>query len=579
MLNKLIISNFKILKSTGEIPLDHAVVFIGPNNSGKTTALQALSLWHLGLNKWIEKRSGKTKAKERTAVPISRAEILSIPTPHARYLWTDLALHASEKDDQNKTISRDINIEIIVEGINQNKTWQCGLEFEYRDEDGLYCRPLRNLRDNIINNDIMLMKSLRLVYLHPMSGLASQETKLIPQAVNYRLGEGRTAEVLRNLCYQVLHPETEPIIKSETPETQWEFVSETMKNFFGISLKEPELNEKGDIELKYEDHRGNVLDISSIGRGSQQVLLLVVHLMNNPGAILLLDEPDAHLEILRQRHIYNFLTRLAREKGSQVIVASHSEVVLGEAVEKDTVVAFVGIPHQINDKKQLMKSLISIGFEDYYQAELKKWVLYLEGSTDLCILQKFANILNHPVKNYLNDPFVHYVATNIPSRAREHFFGLREAEDKLRGVAIFDRIDTVLSTGDLNETMWSRREIENYFFKPELLMRYATANIPRDLFSANEQERKAASMQKAIERIIPEIAREDENDEYWSDQRASEQMERIFREYYKELGLPNQMNKNRLHELVDYMTPAEVPDEIKEKLDMILSTVELVEGK
>ena len=37
-----------------------------------------------------------------------------------------------------------------------------------------------------------------------MSGLASTETRLDQGAMNVRVGEGRTAEVLRNLCFRVL---------------------------------------------------------------------------------------------------------------------------------------------------------------------------------------------------------------------------------------------------------------------------------------------------------------------------------------------------------------------------------------
>ena len=44
MLTKLILKNFKRFEDA-EIPLDQTVVFVGPNNSGKTTALQALALW------------------------------------------------------------------------------------------------------------------------------------------------------------------------------------------------------------------------------------------------------------------------------------------------------------------------------------------------------------------------------------------------------------------------------------------------------------------------------------------------------------------------------------------------------
>jgi len=77
-----------------------------------------------------------------------------------------------------------------------------------------------------------------------------------------------------------------------------------------------------------------------------------------------------HLEILRQRQIYQVLTEAARQQRSQIIAASHSEVILNEAADRDVVVAFVGKPHRIDDRgSQLLKSLKEIGFEHYYQAE------------------------------------------------------------------------------------------------------------------------------------------------------------------------------------------------------------------
>ena len=43
----------------------------------------------------------------------------------------------------------------------------------------------------------------RVAFLPPMSGLSSSEAMLQPGTVNVLLGQGRTAEVLRNLCFQV----------------------------------------------------------------------------------------------------------------------------------------------------------------------------------------------------------------------------------------------------------------------------------------------------------------------------------------------------------------------------------------
>ena len=58
MLTKLTMRNFKRFGEV-EIELGNPVVFIGPNNSGKTSALQGLALWDVGLKRWNEKRAGK----------------------------------------------------------------------------------------------------------------------------------------------------------------------------------------------------------------------------------------------------------------------------------------------------------------------------------------------------------------------------------------------------------------------------------------------------------------------------------------------------------------------------------------
>ena len=64
MLTKITIRNFKVFGDEVEIPLDNGVVFIGPNNAGKTSALQALALWHAGLQKWTDKYSAAEGSRQ-----------------------------------------------------------------------------------------------------------------------------------------------------------------------------------------------------------------------------------------------------------------------------------------------------------------------------------------------------------------------------------------------------------------------------------------------------------------------------------------------------------------------------------
>src|SRR3989338_4806758 len=99
MLTKLILRNFKRFDEA-VIDLAEPVVLIGPNNSGKTTALQALTLWDVGLRMWLEKRSaGGTNPEKRPGVSINRKDLFSLPIPSALLLWNDL--HVREATAKN----------------------------------------------------------------------------------------------------------------------------------------------------------------------------------------------------------------------------------------------------------------------------------------------------------------------------------------------------------------------------------------------------------------------------------------------------------------------------------------------
>ena len=90
-------------------------------------------------------------------------------------------------------------------------------------------------------------------------------------------------------------------------------------------------------------------------------------------------------------------------------------------------------------RHQVKKALESIRMADYFVAEQAGWILYLEGSTDLAILQRLAQRLDHPAKKILAARVpVYYVGNNKPQSARDHFHGLREAKVDLQGIALFE---------------------------------------------------------------------------------------------------------------------------------------------
>ena len=139
MLTRLRIRNFKTLLNI-DIPLGQNVVLIGPNNSGKTSALQALALWRTGLMEWHARRSGDSQAKLRTGVTVNRRALTHTPVSEARLLWHDLKVSRAG-GTQN---TQNVLLDIVVNGETADQSWSCGLEFYYASHETIYCRPLRD---------------------------------------------------------------------------------------------------------------------------------------------------------------------------------------------------------------------------------------------------------------------------------------------------------------------------------------------------------------------------------------------------------------------------------------------------
>ncbi len=572
MLTKMKIRNFKRFDEA-DIDLGKTVIFVGPNNSGKTTALQALALWDIGLRSWNAKREGKSSPEKRPGVTINRRDLIAIPVTASSLLWWGLHVRKT-KTNGNEPGTQNIRIAIQVSGINNGKMWDCGLEFDFSNEESFVCRPLRmpEYADSPVNKSKFTgippeVPDIKIAYLPPMSGLTAEEPLLQPGRINVLMGQGQTAQVLRNLCYQIYEKDPEG--------SDWQSMAEQIDKLYGVKLLPPQfIAERGEIIMEYKEH-GTKLDLSNSGRGLQQTLLLLAHLYANPGAVLLLDEPDAHLEILRQREILRVITDIADEKGSQIIAATHSEVLLNETATRGTVVAFVGKPHTINDRgSQLLKSLTDIGWDQYYQAEQNGWVLYLESASDLEILRVFAKTLGHEAEQFLARPFVHYIHTNLPGRCRDHFYGLREAKQDLVGVALFDRVEQELQSDDkLCIMMWNKREIENYFSTEEVLLSYARYDLKKDdLFDQMDADRREKAMRSAIDEVVKSLNTLGKPDPWSSDIKASDDfLDPTFKNYFKKLDSPILLRKTNYYTLANLVPKDKLDAEITDKLNQIVT--------
>jgi len=576
------IENFKRFGDKQRIELDHPAVLIGPNNCGKTSAIQALALWSQALQTWYDLRKDSS-AKERTAAPLNRLSIVAVPVQRIRFFWHNTVVRAKRED-----IWVTITVGVEFEG----KIHPIPMRFSNRGDEVVYCKP----GDAVLANPALLAyaASLRVELLYPMSGLETEEAVLQPGRIDVLLGQGQTAQVLRNLCLMV----------AKNSPTDWTRVVQLMHRLFNVTLDTPQETSRGAIELHYtQPGVRDALDLASSGRGIQQMLLIFAYLYAHKRSVLLVDEPDAHLEILRQKQVYVLLRDIAAENQSQVVMVTHSEVILDEALDNNLTLLLAGQADDLAAKADIRNSLKHFGADHYIKARERGYVLYVEGGTDVDMLRALAERLNHPVASGWDECInSFYVQNNYPDKSmvselerveggfgitpRDHFNGLRNLIPTLKGLAILDndgrdRRDSV--EGALQLAYWKRYEAENYFVTPDVLRRYAIQQYSDlTLFDGF-----AAEIDTVLDALILAQIFDSLEADFQAWKQAPSEAARVvweaktqrfklstfaedfFRQLAARVGGGMLLKKGELHQLVAYVDPKAIAAEVSEKLDLL----------
>ena len=190
-LQYLEIRNFKGFGDRTRIELDHPAVLVGPNNCGKTTALQAIALWSQAVRTWFD-RKGRAPPRERTATGLNRLAVVAVPVRSARDYWHNMAV---------RTGPRNIPLEITLGVLHDNRVKPVTMLFRCFGDETVYCTPDEATLDT--PDFIQAAAGLNVRLLYPMSGIETEEPIVQPGRIDVLLGQGQTAQVLRNLCLMV----------------------------------------------------------------------------------------------------------------------------------------------------------------------------------------------------------------------------------------------------------------------------------------------------------------------------------------------------------------------------------------
>lgn len=544
MLKRVTIRNFKRFAEES-FDLADAVVLAGPNNSGKSTLLQAIVTWKFGLDRWQDRRKGTG----RYGVAITRPDFTAVPLREMNLLWEDRKVRTMSGNKPSDRL-----IEIIIAGESNGQDWECGIEFGYAGPEQIHVRPLH--LKSLANEERQAFppaaaKDVSIIHVPPLSGIARDEPQHARGMQDFLVGQGRPGDILRNLLLE---------ISEKQPKKNWDALAKHTRRLFGVDLNKPSYSpEQPFIVCEYrEQGRSRPLDLSNVGSGTLQVLLLLAFLYARPATTILLDEPDAHQHIILQKQVYELIREVARESNGQVIVATHSEVIL-DATEPTRVLDFFGEPRPLAgvvERDRLREALKRITTTDLLLGREVGAVLYVESETDEKILGEWAKTLNHRSERFFKRPFVHWLGGRSLREAREHFFALQAAFPQMRGLCLLDgdnrdEPDKEIEKSGLIVLRWKRYEIENYLMRPEVIKRF----VP-PLWQQQTEEKfwKLVPRETDLLGDHPALVHSKASNEY-------------LVPWLEETGYPKP--KRELYQLAARMKPEEIHPEVMEKLDKI----------
>lgn len=538
-IRKVRITGFKRFDDV-EFVLPGHIVVAGPNNSGKTTLLQAIASWSLALTRWKELNDFQRHGGRYTRAPIARQAFSPVPLRSFDLLW------------RNRAYAGELTITVTTEA------WTLPMTFEADSTEQIYVRPAP------IDPAVVRGAVLSTVFVPPMTGLGIDEPVYTRPKLDQLLGQGKPGDMLRNLLVEAHQ------------STAWDRLRDSIRRLFGYELEPPDAT-GAHIVAEYRSTAGGPrFDIASAGSGFQQVLMLLAMLNTRPGAVLLLDEPDAHLHMILQDAIYSELRSTAARTGSQLIVATHSEVII-DSVDARELCVLLDQPRMLADsaeREALITSLRVLSNDDIMRALQAPGVLYLEGHTDLEILRAFARVLNHPAEALLTrdlfwKPTVGETQPGRPGiKARDHYDALRLVRD----IPALELVDgdshagigsSPITGAGFQRWRWRRYEIESYLVHPEALERFVVHMV-----GEGGSPSHVADLQQYLTDSLPRaiVDRPLDNHAYLNNIKARTE---ILPPALTAAGLPG-LAYTRYHEIAALMLPEEIHPDVRETLDMVV---------
>lgn len=478
MVRRFTITGFKRFARQTTIDLDAVTVLVGANNSGKSTILEALTLFQYCIET-TRRANGKATNKRQVSLSsrsVSPDEFGVLPVAYPTDLWPNGRTTIDGKQQ---------NIELYGE-------YENGAEIGFKlklsyNRFSISPKLSGDYATHVIRQDIRLIPIF--------SGFVPREEYLTPPARQERMRLQRHGETVRNLLWDL----------REHHESRWNKLMDLLRNLFPESVLQINFDVEIDqfLNATYRDQvLTRELDVMVTGSGFHQALQILGSVLAPGARTLLLDEPDVHLHARLQTQLMGVLERLAREEPAQFILATHSPQLLGAAPSGSIRVCMDGsvVPFDVGPAQfQLLEDLGAMERMEIVPLLTNRAIVFVENRSDQRLLEQFARKhwgehkqqeiwrvltfmytyqgpvearvldLARQVKNLLNSPGVSLAQPVRMLALGDRDYRTDSARRKeLRAHAT--RAKSAAYQLDLTLRLWEANEIENYLLDRKALL-------------------------------------------------------------------------------------------------------------
>ena len=444
-------------------------ILTGPNNAGKSTALDALRITADVLRYTQRRKPGRKSLADIGVCAYHQLpqSALSIPIENIAKNYSDDDASVIVKNDQGVTLYIYLHpekaIDVFMEAGGALPT--TGVKFR-----------------NLFDVDLCIVPT--------MGPFEETEKYLNDDYVDANRNTRRSARHFRNIVFRM--PEAEFLDYQELVQETWP----------GVKLLRPEL-EGQSLTMMYEEGR-IPREVHWSGFGLQMWFQMLLQIMRGGAeSIFVLDEPDIYLHADIQRR----LLKISQAKFGQLFLATHSTEIINEAnpgdilmVRKDSRGA-----KRVTDEKsyrELFQYLGSSENAEFARVARAKRIIFFEGN-DRKILKKLASKLN--VGSVIEDTdtvFVKIGGFGQWQKVTHTKWSLSELfEMDVKIAALFDRdyrstleVDLFLENTDFSDIcckILRRKEIENYALSVPSLVRLISREAAKKSIELSDSDIEA----------------------------------------------------------------------------------------